>query len=189
MNRPFDRDRVVVIVRETLSRVLGVPVEEIEEHSRLVEDLGAESLDFVELNVTLEKTFGLALPAQGVLSHAGRAAGDAERFHHPRTGLTDEGAALLAASPYRYAGLRAGLSTYDIFNASTVANLANICHEILGHLPAACPDCGACAAVVGPSGRPACEACGATLKPQRGDEVIDRWVRQYLAMDCSADGR
>ncbi len=181
MNNPFSREQVLSVAQDILSRVLGMPASDIAEHHSIVEDLGAESLDFVELNTLVEKAFGLALPTRSVLDHAGRATGSPERFYDPRQGLTEEGAALLAASPYRYAGLRAGTTTYDIFNASTVGNLVNICHSILDHLPASCADCGCGRATVNAAARPACAACDAPLKPARGDEVLSLWVNDHLA--------
>jgi len=189
MNHPFSKEHVLGVVTDALSRVLGLRIEEIAAGSSLVEDLGAESLDFVELNAMLEKGFGLTLPSRSVLDHAGRITGEPERFYHPRTGLTEEGVALLAASPYRYLGLKPGTTTYEIFNTSTVGNLANICHEILCHLPQACPDCGGGQACVAATGRAACADCGAPLKPLRGDDVLEHWLQRHLAVDCTAGHR
>lgn len=45
---------------------LGKKVEQIQPTSRLVEDLGADSLDVVELIMTFEDEFGIALPDEDV---------------------------------------------------------------------------------------------------------------------------
>ncbi len=185
MNNPFPKDRLFAIVKETLSRVLGLPPDEIDAQSELVGDLGAESLDFVELNALLERGLNFTLPTRSVLDHAGRATGHPERFHGARTGLTAAGVALLAASPYRYRGLAEGATMYDIFNTSTVENLANICHAIFDHLPGSCPDCGGHEAQAAPAGKVTCAACGTPLKPLRGDEVLARWLASYLSKDTA----
>lgn len=185
MKNPFPKDRLLAVVKDTLSRVLGIPPEEIDAQSELVGDLGAESLDFVELNALLERGLNFTLPTRSVLDHAGRATGHPEHFHGPRTGLTAAGVDLLAASPYGYRGLVEGASMYDIFNASTVQNLANVCHAIFDHLPDSCPDCGGHEAQASPTAKVACSACGALLKPLRGDDVLARWVQSYLTTDAA----
>ena len=44
-------------VKEIISSQLNLPVEKISEDSRLVEDLGADSLDMVELLMAFEDEF------------------------------------------------------------------------------------------------------------------------------------
>jgi len=50
-----------VLVHE-LSEQLGCPVAEVEDTSTLVDDLGADSLDLVELLMTAEERFGVEIP-------------------------------------------------------------------------------------------------------------------------------
>ena len=51
---------------ELIADKLGKKVEQILPTSRLVEDLGADSLDVVELIMTFEDEFGIALPDEDV---------------------------------------------------------------------------------------------------------------------------
>lgn len=50
-------DKVVEIIVENL----GVNVEEVKPESKLIEDLGADSLDAVELSMALEDEFGITI--------------------------------------------------------------------------------------------------------------------------------
>lgn len=50
-------------VKETLSDALGVEVEEIQMESSLVNDLGAESIDFIDIIFRLEKAFDIKIPS------------------------------------------------------------------------------------------------------------------------------
>lgn len=50
-------------VRETLSGALGIEKTEIREDSSLVRDLGAESIDFIDIIFRLEKTFDIKIPS------------------------------------------------------------------------------------------------------------------------------
>ncbi|WP_425538756.1 acyl carrier protein [Microaceticoccus formicicus] len=50
-------DKVVEIIVENL----GVNAEEVKPESKLIEDLGADSLDAVELSMALEDEFGITI--------------------------------------------------------------------------------------------------------------------------------
>ena len=49
-------------VKSLIASQLNIPVEEVKDNSRLVEDLGADSLDIVEMLMTLEEEFGINIP-------------------------------------------------------------------------------------------------------------------------------
>ncbi len=51
-------------VCETLSAALGIESDDIRLESSLVRDLGAESIDFIDILFRLEKVFDLKIPAQ-----------------------------------------------------------------------------------------------------------------------------
>ncbi len=49
-------------VREVVSEQLGIEYDEITAESLFLDDLGADSLDIVELIMALEERFGIAIP-------------------------------------------------------------------------------------------------------------------------------
>lgn len=49
-------------IKSIIAEQLGVKVEEIKPESSFIEDLGADSLDTVELVMALEEEFGLEIP-------------------------------------------------------------------------------------------------------------------------------
>lgn len=49
-------------IKSIIAEQLGVKVEEIKPESSFVEDLGADSLDTVELVMALEEEFGIEIP-------------------------------------------------------------------------------------------------------------------------------
>ena len=57
----LNRDDVLAKVRGHLSAELEVPVGEIDESTRLRDDLDADSLDLYELVMELEDTYGVAM--------------------------------------------------------------------------------------------------------------------------------
>lgn len=53
-------------VKSALVEHLGVDMAEIKEDTKLVDDLGADSLDLVELTMDLEEKFDLKIPDEDV---------------------------------------------------------------------------------------------------------------------------
>lgn len=56
------REEILDKVRLTLVDALGVDDEEVTEAAKLVDDLGAESIDFLDIVFRLEKNFALKIP-------------------------------------------------------------------------------------------------------------------------------
>ena len=53
-------------VQEMLAEALNISVEEVAADAKIVEDLGADSLDVVELLSRLEDEFGITIPDEDV---------------------------------------------------------------------------------------------------------------------------
>ena len=49
-------------VKSIIAEQLGVKKEEVNENSKFIDDLGADSLDTVELVMALEEEFGIEIP-------------------------------------------------------------------------------------------------------------------------------
>lgn len=85
------RDEIFEKVQETLVDALGVDDDEVTEEATLVDDLGAESIDFLDIVFRLEKNFGIKIP-RGELFPENLAA-DASFVEDGK--VTDEGIATL----------------------------------------------------------------------------------------------
>lgn len=57
-----DRNEIFEKIKTCLVDALGVDEEEITPQARLIDDLGAESIDFLDIVFRLEKTFGIKIP-------------------------------------------------------------------------------------------------------------------------------
>ncbi len=53
-------------VKKAIANHLGVNIDSIKESSKLVDDLGADSLDLVELTMDLEEKFGVKIPDEDI---------------------------------------------------------------------------------------------------------------------------
>jgi acyl carrier protein len=58
----MDHDEVVDKVKEVIIEQLNVEEDDVTEDATFVDDLGADSLDIVELVMALEETFGVSIP-------------------------------------------------------------------------------------------------------------------------------
>jgi acyl carrier protein len=58
----MSREEILRSVRETLVDALGVDEEEVTEQATLMGDLGAESIDFLDIVFRLEKAFNIKIP-------------------------------------------------------------------------------------------------------------------------------
>ncbi len=67
---------VMTGVRECLAVVLDLQMESIVESARLVADLGAESLDLLDLVFQLEQRFGVSMSPRDIEERTRRALGD-----------------------------------------------------------------------------------------------------------------
>ncbi len=56
------RDDIFEVVKKTLVDALGLDDDEVSATSRLKADLGAESIDFLDIVFRLEKKFGITIP-------------------------------------------------------------------------------------------------------------------------------
>ena len=55
-------DKVV----EIIARQLQIDTDIIDEHTKIMEDLGADSLDVVEMLMAMEETFGFSIPDEDI---------------------------------------------------------------------------------------------------------------------------
>ncbi|MES2263784.1 MAG: phosphopantetheine-binding protein [Pseudomonadota bacterium] len=180
MNNPYTQADMQAIVTGVLAGVLGVAKADIGPDNAIVDDFGADSLDFVEFNTTLEKKLGMSMPKKGPLAQAGKATGTPDAFYNGRTGLTADGVELLKNSLSQYRQLTPGMTVNDIFNLTSVDNIAALCLNLFNHLPEQCPECAHAEATVSAAGKAVCASCSVGLRPLPGDEVDELHIRRYL---------
>ena len=77
----MDRDQVFEVVRGCFAEALGLDEDEVMLDSLVIEDLGAESLDFLDIAFRLEEAFGIKIPRGDIQQKAEEeAAAGAEPF-------------------------------------------------------------------------------------------------------------
>jgi acyl carrier protein len=74
-NMPMDREQVLEQVKTVMVDALGVDDDEVTQEATLMGDLGAESIDFLDIVFRLEKAFGIKIareelfPAEALMNN------------------------------------------------------------------------------------------------------------------------
>ena len=88
----ISRDEILQQVQEVLVDALGVDDDEVTAEATLMGDLGAESIDFLDIVFRLEKMFGIKIPREELFP-AESLMNDSELIHNGK--LTEKGLAEL----------------------------------------------------------------------------------------------
>lgn len=64
-------------VRQIVASALDRPLDEVQRHSSLINDLGAESIDFIDIVFRLETEFGIEIPQEEIWAGSIDASDDA----------------------------------------------------------------------------------------------------------------
>ncbi len=67
----MERDKIERKVNDVLNDVLGIAYSEIKDDAVLEDDLGADSLDAVEIVIELEREFGISIPDEKMYGNEG----------------------------------------------------------------------------------------------------------------------
>jgi len=84
----MSRDEIMQQVQKVLVDALGVDDDEVTAEATLMGDLGAESIDFLDIVFRLEKTFGIKIPREELFP-AENLMNDSEFVHNGK--LTEKG--------------------------------------------------------------------------------------------------
>jgi len=130
---PVDRNEVFLIVRNCFAEALGLDDDEVELDSLVIEDLGAESLDFLDIAFRLEEAFGIKIPRGDIQRQAEEEATGSEEPFEVDGVLTEAGLAKLReAMPEIPADrFRVGLNVREIPTLFTVETFLNLVVKLL----------------------------------------------------------
>ncbi len=125
-----DESQVFPKVAQAFADALGLDLDEITREARVIDELGAESLDFLDIAFRLERAFGIKIPRGEIQRTAEEEAG----AEFERDGkLTDAGVeALRRALPeVDPAQIQVGLPVRNIPRLFTVATFLRIVMELI----------------------------------------------------------
>ncbi|HWP59759.1 MAG TPA: phosphopantetheine-binding protein [Candidatus Acidoferrales bacterium] len=175
--RPITEEKVLETVRQNIADALRVPVEKIAPETSLVQDLGAESLDFLDINYRMEQSFGIRTARHFVIEHIEELFGEGAAVDESGR-LTEKGAEVLRLRLGDHAELKAGMALEDVPALVTVGAVASAIRDILDTLPEACPQCGKSEWISQDGTHVRCGACAAPAPYATGDDLVRDWLRR-----------
>jgi acyl carrier protein len=167
---------VLAEIEKALSETLRVAADRIKPETSIVRDLGAESLDFLDLNYRLEQAFGIRMARHFFLEHMEEMFGEGSALDENGR-LTKRALAVLRAR-FPDAVLPADEDSIDMSEAPaliTVRAMANTVMSLLETLPERCA-CGVSEWRTDNSTHVICGACRRPAPYVNGDELTRRWL-------------
>jgi acyl carrier protein len=165
-------------VRAALATTLRHDAADIDLESSIVNDLGATSIDFLDINFRLESAFGIRLATQLLLDHVEEELGEGTAIDKDDK-ITPAAAALLAQHLGERPGLEAGIFAEEVPAFVTPMVLVKSVEGITAELPAACTHCGEAAWKSDDGKAVICGACSKPVEYPDGDELTKRWIHAF----------
>ena len=164
--------RILEELKKSIGDSLRINPDSIKAENSLVEDLGAESLDFLDINYRVEQTFGIRTARQLILEHLEDMFGEGSAVDGDGR-LTVKGARLLKIRwGDASAEIEAGMELEQVTTLITVRSMARGVMDILDSLPEKCPDCASSTWQSEDGTHIRCGACGKSALFANGDDLI-----------------
>lgn len=168
-------DSIIEELKKAIVETLRVEEKSISAESSLTKDLGAESLDFLDINYRLEQTFGVKMARHFILEHLEDMFGEGTAIDDNGK-LTDKAIELLRIRfGEQHAGLESGLDMDSVPGLITVRSMARNVLDILDSLPEKC-SCGATAWKTEDGIIVKCGGCGENAVYANGDDLVKAWL-------------
>ena len=163
-------------VREIIAEIAMVSAEHVKEDSLLAEELGMESMEFVELQFELETAFGIEFYHGSALDKLAELL--APRKLEDGGLLTPFGAQVLQSRlPEVDAALISeGLPTAGIEAAFNPRTWVRAIKELLDGRPQSCPQCQSTALKVLKPAVLLCKSCSSEIACPKGEDMLVEWV-------------
>lgn len=177
------REEVEQKVVAAVARALDLDPRKVTLSSSLTEELGAESLDFLDIAFTLEREFNVQLPRLDILQRATEHFGEETLVNNGV--VTERGLELLRRGmpeidPERF---RPGIKATEVaamFNVGTFVRILLRLLEAKRELSRECPRCGGTMVESAATPELVCESCDESVPLPTGDEIL---LRDIVALD------
>lgn len=172
---PIAPDVVERKVLESVARALDMDPEEVQLSSTLMGELGAESLDLLDIAFMIEKEYKIAFPRTEIIERAAE--------HFGEEALVVDGMVTPLGLEMLRRGmpeidpsiLRPGFRVADAARLPTVETLVRVTLRLLefkAQFPRVCPDCGGPLREAEIVPEFVCDACGAVQPLPSGDDIL-----------------
>ena len=175
MSSAIQGDEIERKVLEVIARAMDRPVEEVKPGSSLELDLGAQSLDYLDIAFSLEREFRIQFPRADFMQRASDHFGEENLVKDGV--ITDFGLKLLAKGMPELdpAQLKSGLRVNEVRKMFIVATFIRVVRQLLDYknsMSRACPDCGTTMNESPSLPEFLCPNCGKSVPLPSGDDIL-----------------
>jgi acyl carrier protein len=176
-------------VLEVIARAMDCPVSDVKPTSSLEADLGAQSLDYLDIAFSLEREFRIQFPRADFLQRASDHFGEENLVKDGV--ITDFGLQLLAKGMPEIdpAQLKPGLKVTEVRRMFIVATFVRVVQQLLAHKAEMDPNCPKCGAVLEESASLpefSCPACKTVVPVPGGDDIL---FEHLLSVEAAAKAK
>jgi len=175
MQKIISEEAVLEEVKKAIVETLNIDQEVIKPESSLIRALGAESLDFLDINYRLEQAFGIKMARHFILEHIEEMFGEGSAIDG-NSQLTEKAVALMEIRMGDNASeIRAGMDMDEVPVLVTVQSISKGVMDILDSLPERC-SCGNASWKSENNLRIKCGSCGEYATFANGDDLMKAWL-------------
>jgi acyl carrier protein len=165
-------------LKKAIVETLRVDENEIKFESSLINDLGAESLDFLDINYRLEQAFGIKMARHFVLEHIEDMFGEGSAIDEDGQ-LTEKAIDLLKIRFGDNApDLKPGMDMDEVPAMITARSMTEGVMDVLHSLPEKCSHCGNSAWQSEDGVKIKCGSCSEPATFTNGDDLIKGWLEK-----------
>lgn len=174
----ISEQKVLEEVIKAIAEGIDIKPDKVKPESSLIRDLGAESLDFLDINYRLEQTFGIKMARHTILEHMEEMFGEESAIDADGK-LTAKAAEVLNLR-YNGAGyaISAGMDMDELPAMVTVQSIVEGVMSLLDTMPEKCAECGNGEWKLEEESRIVCGACNEPAAFTNGDDLIDSWLQE-----------
>jgi len=169
--------KVLETVQNNIAETLRIPAAKITPEKSLVKDLGAESLDFLDMNYRMEQSFGVRTARHFVIEHIEELFDEGAAVDENGR-VTEKAVQVLRLRLGEHETLQAGIELEEVSAFVTVRSVANAVMDILDTLPERCTHCGQSQWQSDNGTQIRCGACGKAAVYASGDDLVKDWLRK-----------
>lgn len=170
--------KIIDELKKAIVETLRVDEATIQPESSLMKDLGAESLDFLDINYRLEQAFGIKMARHFVLEHIEEMYGEGTAIDENGQ-LTEKAIDLLKIRfGENMPDLHSGMDMDEVPTFITVQSMASGVLDILNSLPEKCSHCGNSAWKADNGIKITCGSCGEPATFTNGDDLTKEWLKK-----------
>jgi acyl carrier protein len=176
-------------VLEVIAKAMDMPVSEVKPNSSLELDLGAESLDYLDIAFSLEREFRIQFPRADFMQRAGDHFGEENLVKNgviTELGLRLLGRGMPELDP---AQLKPGLKVTEVRKMFVVATFIRVVKQLLeakAQMDRSCPSCGTTMNESPSLPELICPSCGKSVPLPSGDDVLFDHVIGLEAADSAS---